>query len=190
MEENSKGNPLTYWGKFSSGAWGGQRVNSGSALHSYSYNVYTSCLICCCSLLKVSSAVVSSASFLARCCLKIFLSLSLVCNCCCSSVTSCTGKRSKTPYKYNISRTCCNSLEYLPMKFATIRYASIQCTCCLICCCSLMMVSSAIVSSASFLVSCCLNISFSLSLDCSCCCNSATSCTRASTCYYTHHYST
>ena len=39
------------------------------------------------------------------------------------------------------------------------------CTSCLICCCSLLMVSSA-------LVSCCLYISFSLSLDCSCCCSS------------------
>lgn len=60
------------------------------------------------------------------------------------------------------------------------------CTSCLICCCSLLMVSFALVSSASFPTSCCLNISFSLSLDWSCSCSSTTSFTgKRET---THHY--
>ena len=127
----------------------------------------------CCLLLMVSSALVCSASFLISCCLNISFSLSLDCSCCCNSATSCTetGKKEdctlinaplpnwgmEAPHTSTI--IMCMSYEYL--------------TCFL-----LLMVSSALlVCSASFLVTCCLNISFSLLLDCSCCCSSATSCT-------------
>ena len=59
--------------------------------------VHTSCLICSCSLLMVSPALVSSSSFLLSCCCSLLMvssalvsSASFLLSCCCNSLTSCT----------------------------------------------------------------------------------------------------